>query len=64
MTLTPAYGRDYRSKALLLEDFQANKDFVAQPEGRYVNRGDLLAMGVKQVTMRYGKLRKVTIVQL
>lgn len=27
VTVLPAYGRDYKSKKAMLEDFKANKDF-------------------------------------
>lgn len=29
ITLTPAYGRDYKSKAAVLDDWEDNKDFIA-----------------------------------
>ena len=28
ITLTPAYGRDYKSKKAVLVDLEANKDFI------------------------------------
>jgi len=67
MTLTPAYGRDYKSKKEILADFDAGKDFVAndiQSSGTYTNKADLIAMGHKEVTVRYGKLRKVTVIKI
>ena len=42
--LTPAYGRDYKSKAAVIEDFEAGRDFIfhdptsplrSQPRIRY-----------------------------
>lgn len=61
MTLTPAYGRDYKSKAALLADFDSDKEFVAQDHRSqgYTNKAQLMQLGVTEVTMRYGKLRKV-----
>ena len=41
--LTPAYGRDYRSKSAAQDDFDADLDFQT-PSGRVTNRSDLLAM--------------------
>ena len=35
ITLTPAYGRDYRSAAAVMIDWKAEKDFVLQPAGSY-----------------------------
>lgn len=63
ITLTPAYG-DYKSKKEVLADFNANKDFIAQPEGRYANKEDLdnQCSGSYTVNIRYGKLRKVVVI--
>ena len=60
-TLTPAYGRDYKSKKAVLADFDANKDFVynciASPyDGKYCNKADLAGA---EVIIRYAKLTKV-----
>lgn len=66
LTLTPAYGRDYRSRAAVLEAWQAGSDFViasfGPDSGRYVNREDLVG---KPTTLNiyYGKLRKVTVIE-
>lgn len=59
--LTPAYGRDYTSKAAILADLRAGKDFVFNclfhPEdGRYCSAADLK---VGPFTVRYAQLRKV-----
>lgn len=67
-TLTPAYGRDYKSKKAAIEDFEANKDFIfncmfgpdACYDGKPVNKEQLVGK-YKAVQLRYGKLRKVTI---
>ena len=56
MTLTPAYGRDYRTKGDVIVDFEHNKDF--RVDGTYTNKEDLLKLGITRVTMRYAKLRK------
>ncbi len=56
MTLTPAYGRDYKSKKEIEADLKANKDFILQPEGQYINY-EQLPRGFHQV--RYSKLKKV-----
>lgn len=64
-TLSPSYGRDYKSKKQLLEDFNNNKDFVNNtPTGtNYINKEDIINSGVTTVTIRYGKLTKVTVVK-
>jgi hypothetical protein len=66
-TLTPAYGRDYKSKAEVEADLAADKDFVANSHdgsSGYINRTQLLEMKVASVNVRYGKLRKVCIVKV
>jgi hypothetical protein len=45
LTLIPAYGRDYKSKRALLEDWEAGKDF--------------LATGIKPGTSGYTSIRDV-----
>ena len=57
-TITPAYGRDYKSKRAFLEDFDANKDFTLQHMGRstYINKEQIRKGTV--LTARYGNLRK------
>jgi hypothetical protein len=63
MTLIPAYGRDYKSKAEVQADLSAGKDFTVAsvgPEmGRRVNIADLKAAGVAMVMIRYAKERKI-----
>lgn len=62
MTLSPAYGRDYKSKAAVLADFEANKDFLVEDItdrycGEPVNREQILR-GTR-VNIRYSRLTKV-----
>ena len=67
MTLTPAYGRDYKSKKAVLEDFNADKDFEISSMysgGRYTNKADLLHMGETSVNIRYNKLQRVVVVRI
>ena len=46
MTLTPAYGRDYKTAAAVRADWEADKDFIIasternQQTGRYINASD------------------------
>lgn len=61
--LTPAYGRVYNSKRSVLADYNAGKDFLCQPEGRYANINDIAAALATHVQIRYGKrLEKVMVV--
>lgn len=69
MTLTPAYGRDYKSKKEVTEAFQANADFiiadVVHPDsGRYVNRPQLIEAGERSVNIRYKRLTQVAVVKV
>lgn len=63
ITVSPAYGRDYRSKAAVLADWREGKDFVIEsfgPDmGRYINRADAERAGLT-VMVRYAKLTKIT----
>lgn len=56
--LTPAYGRDYRSKKALLADWSAGKDFQFYGETAVGNLQDWETAGKPRVSFRYGKLRK------
>ncbi len=66
MTLTPAYGRDYKSKAAALADFDDNTDFIINDafspwDGKPVNKAQLSG---QKVTIRYSNLKKVFVVQV
>lgn len=60
MTLTPAYGRDYKSKAAVAADFDADKDFLL--DGKPINKSQIVPMGLKTVNIRYLRLRFMTTV--
>lgn len=66
VTLTPAYGRDYKSKTLAIKDFDSNKDFVVNGfgHGSYASKEELIERGVKLVKLRFNKLTKCEIVYL
>jgi len=63
--LTPAYGRDYTSKAQATEAYQSGKDWILNDitspwDGKYCSCRDFPGEPVK---LRYSKLRKSTITQ-
>jgi hypothetical protein len=60
--LTPAYGRDYKSAKAAKADFDANKDFVLNPEGCYINK-EQIKLGIT-VIFRYNGLRSVASVKV
>jgi hypothetical protein len=61
--LVPAYGRDYKSKKAVEEDFYNNKDFKT-PSGSYTNWTDLKKTGLTEIEIRYNKLMKLTFVKI
>ncbi len=63
-TLTPAYGRDYKSKAAVAEALAAGQDFIDTNSGKPINKPQLLAERLRRVTVRYGALRKVAIIEI
>ena len=66
MTLVPAYGRDYNSKKAVMEDFDADKDFIVfsmADRSLPTNRSNLVAMGISEVNIRYKGLTRVTVVK-
>ena len=61
-TLTPAYGRDYKSGKAAKEDFLNKKDFILQPNGQYVGISDY-APGVT-VNIRYKCMTQVATIKV
>lgn len=57
ITVGPAYGRDYKSKAAAIADWNADKDFTVLSMGRWcgakVNKPDAVRAGIGMVTIRY-----------
>jgi hypothetical protein len=53
MTVIPAYGRDYKSKADALKDWNDGKDFKDAITGQYLSKRD----NIKEVWIRYNKLK-------
>ena len=62
--LTPAYGRDYKTKAEVVKAWEENKDFVGdyQLGYAYVNKRDIPKPCT--VLLRYKKLTQVTTVNV
>ena len=59
LELTPAYGRDYKSKKDAIADWLAGKDFIVAATGQYANKQDL----PEPVLLRYAKLTRVCVSQ-
>ena len=60
--LTPAYGKDYKSKAEVEAALLAGKDFIKQPEGAYINLEGLIKYGLFAVNVRYNKNMSVHVI--
>ena len=41
ITLLPAYGRDYKSKRLIIDDLNNNKDFLESTSLKAINKQQL-----------------------
>jgi hypothetical protein len=64
MTLTPAYGRDYKSKAAVQKDWDSGKDFIVNQfgnryDGKPMNKQDAKAAGMSSVMIRFHNLTKI-----
>jgi len=69
ITISPAYGRDYTSKAKALADWDANKDFVIQDIrlSGYVSKSqvpDLIRDDISKIMLRYNKMHMVVLLKL
>jgi hypothetical protein len=67
ITLTPAYGRDYRGAAAASADWAAGRDFRIGTDGPYCSIRDgraLHAQGVRTIRIRYARLRNVVEIPL
>ena len=67
-TLTPAYGRDYKSKKTVMEDLLAQKDFVLHDlmsiyDRKVGNLEDLRKAEYTSLHVRYDALRKVLVIE-
>jgi hypothetical protein len=58
LTAMPAYGRDYKSKAAVLADWDAGKDFKLIG-GPYINKQDC----DQDISIRYNNLRSVMVIK-
>lgn len=66
LNAVPAYGRDYTSKAKVIEDWKAGKDFhaVGLMGAGYFNKDSFAGEELEiSIEIRYAKLMKVIIIQ-
>ncbi len=70
LTVSLAYGRDYKSKKALLEDWHSGKiDFQCHPSRSYLSKTEhehkaLLRQGFTDIKFRYHKMRKCFILPM
>ena len=55
MTVLPAYGRDYKSKAAALQDWNKGLDFRCAVSGQYLSKRDKL----RDIWIRYCNRTKI-----
>ena len=58
-TVTPAYGRDYQSAKVAQLDWANGRDFILQPDGRYINKEDADKARMT-IIIRYNGFRRTT----
>jgi len=63
--LIPSYGRDYKSKTLVLKDWVDGKDFTIAISGQQVSLRDVRRHlpDLEQVTIRYRRLSMCVIIK-
>ena len=69
LTLVPAYGRDYPSKAAVIADWESDKDFLiadySSPwNGKPANRTSCQKEKITSVNIRYAALRRVAVIKV
>jgi hypothetical protein len=63
-TVSPAYGRDYRSAEAAIADWDAGKDFILRyplSAGTYINKPQVESGA--RVTIRYKNLTRSTVIK-
>ena len=61
LTLLPAYGRDYKSKRLIIDDLNNNKDFLESSSLRAINKQQFKELNISSFNVRYDQQRKIQI---
>ncbi len=64
LTLLPAYGRDYKSKKLIIEDLNSNKDFIESSSNSYINKQQFKELNITSFNVRYDQQRKITNIKI
>ena len=64
LTLLPAYGRDYKSKKLIIDDLNNNKDFLESTSLRAINKQQFKELNISSFNVRYDQQRKITNIKI
>jgi len=64
ITLLPAYGRDYKSKKLIIDDLNNNKDFLESTTRKYINKQQFKELNISSFNVRYDQQRKITNIKI
>ena len=64
LTLLPAYGRDYKSKKLIIDDLNNNKDFIESSSNSYINKQQFKELNISSFNVRYDQQRKITNIKI
>ena len=64
LTLLPAYGRDYKSKRLIIDDLNNNKDFLESTSLRASNKQQFKQLNISSFNVRYDNQRKITNIKI
>ena len=64
ITLLPAYGRDYKSKKVIIDDLNNNKDFLESTTRKYINKQQFKELNISSFNVRYDQQRKITNIKI
>jgi len=64
LTLLPAYGRDYKSKKLIIDDLNNNRDFLESTSMKYINKQQFKELEISSLNVRYDNQRKITNIKI
>ena len=64
LTLLPAYGRDYKSKKLIIDDLNNNKDFLESTSLKAINKQQFKELNISSFNVRYDQHRKITNIKI
>jgi len=64
LTLLPAYGRDYKSKKLIIDDLNNNRDFLESTSLRAINKQQFKELEISSLNVRYDNQRKITNIKI